>query len=147
MILDHETVLIDGKADSFLLSKVFDFGATAWGGGVGNLDGDWEIVVTAHNDTTHAPQPFVSTNKVWVLLSDDESVLNALTKPEDVSSLMEGTDPCKKVISLPEGKSMLRIPSRSLQDFKGRYLKLGVNAPGVVTAAIVLESPRNNVTL
>lgn len=143
MILDHETVLIDKAADGKILSKVFDFGATSWGGGIGNLDGDWEIVVTAHNDTTHAPQPFVTGNSVKVFLSDNESALASL----DLDSAKEGTDPCKAEVSLPEGKSMLRIPSRSLQDFKGRYLRLGVNAPGVVTAAIVLESPRNNVTL
>lgn len=127
MILDHETVLIDNSSES----KVFDFGATSWGGGIGNLDGDWEIVVTKHNGV--GPSPFGKSDAVEVQVSVDEQ---NWTSAHTVDS------------ALLEGKSMVRIPASILKDQVARYLKMVVSVgSGSVTAAIVLESPRNNVTL
>lgn len=127
MILDHETVLIDNSSES----KVFDFGATSWGGGIGNLDGDWEIVVTKHDGV--GPNPFGKSDAVEVQVSVDEQ---NWTSAHTVDS------------ALLEGKSMVRIPASILKDQVARYLKMVVSVgSGSVTAAIVLESPRNNVTL
>lgn len=145
MILDHENVLMDKKVleiDKDNGSEVFDFGATSWGGAIGNHDGDWEIVISLRDDA--APVAF-SANSVINVYSSNESTLG----PDNILSTKSFSQQFT-----PGVTKLFKIPSRVLRDVVGRYLQVTVKpeisntiTPVYGTVAIVLASPRNNVTL
>lgn len=143
MILDHENVLMDKKElenQKENGSDVFDFGATSWGGTIGNHDGDWEIVVSLRDDA--APVAF-SADSVIKVYSSSESTLG----DDDILSVKDFSQEFT-----PGVTKLFKIPSRVLRDAVGRYLQVTVTpevsaTPVYATVAIVLASPRNNVTL